>query len=317
MKRILTFLLAVVAAVCVASDGTPQERYVAKYAETAISEMHRTGVPASITLAQGLLESRAGLSELAAKGNNHFGIKCHRDWKGKTMNVDDDRKGECFRVYDDAIDSYRDHSDFLRYRDRYKSLFNLDPKDYKGWAAGLKAAGYATDPSYAQKLVKLIEDYQLYRYDEGVVEVPETPESLEEAVEVTAETSSPAVRQFRESHRFQSRRPAFEKNGVLFVVSYEGETYASIAESYGLYEKELLGYNELKKAEPLMPGTTVYIQAKAKKAASGVEKYIVGEDSETLRDICQRFAVRMKSVIKMNKLPKDYVPSEGDTIVLR
>ena len=158
MKKILALVLA---AVCfIASADSAQEKYIAKYADIAVAEMQRTGVPASITLAQGLLESGAGLSTLATKGNNHFGIKCHNDWTGKRMYHDDDRKGECFRVYKSAEDSFRDHSDFLRYYDRYKSLFDLDPKDYRAWAKGLKKAGYATDPAYAAKLVKTIEDYE-------------------------------------------------------------------------------------------------------------------------------------------------------------
>lgn len=146
-------------------EKTPQVRYIDKYSALAVDEMYRSGVPASITLAQGLLESRYGLSELATKGNNHFGIKCHNNWQGGKVYHDDDRKGECFRKYDSPEESFRDHSDFLRYRDRYKFLFDLDVNDYKGWAHGLKKAGYATDPAYPAKLIKLIEDYSLYRYD--------------------------------------------------------------------------------------------------------------------------------------------------------
>ena len=152
---------------------TPQEQYIARYSAMAVSEMYRTGVPASITLAQGLLESRHGLSPLASEGNNHFGIKCH-DWKGKTMKQDDDRRNECFRVYDNAEESFQDHSDFLRYRDRYKFLFDYEVTDYKAWAYGLKKAGYATDPSYPAKLIKLIEDYDLSAYDRMSVKEAES-----------------------------------------------------------------------------------------------------------------------------------------------
>ena len=141
------------------------ERYVRDWAPTAVREMYRSGVPASITLAQGILESRYGNSPLATEGNNHFGIKCHKGWEGKTMAYDDDEKGECFRVYDSAAESFRDHSDFLRYRDRYKFLFEFSTTDYKAWAYGLKKAGYATDPSYPEKLIRYIEDYKLYEYD--------------------------------------------------------------------------------------------------------------------------------------------------------
>ena len=168
MKRLFLMLVLVGAILAVSADKSPQEKYIAKYSATAVREMYRTGVPASITLAQGLLESRYGQSELASKGNNHFGIKCH-DWKGKTMKVDDDRRNECFRVYGSADESFRDHSDFLRYRDRYKFLFENELTDYKAWAHGLKKAGYATDPQYASKLIKIIEDYNLSQYDRMTV----------------------------------------------------------------------------------------------------------------------------------------------------
>ena len=158
MRRFASLLaLAAVLVMAVSAADTPQQQYIDRWAATAVREMYRSGVPASITLAQGILESRSGLSALAAEGNNHFGIKCHKDWKGKTMRVDDDRRSECFRVYDSAAESFRDHSDFLRYWDRYKFLFDFDTKDYESWAYGLKKAGYATDPSYPQKLIQIIE----------------------------------------------------------------------------------------------------------------------------------------------------------------
>ena len=172
MKHISTFIVSIACLFAAFSpvqaspaEDSPQQRYIDKYADLAVEEMRRSGVPASITLAQGLLESRYGLSDLAVKGNNHFGIKCHSNWNGPKMRVDDDKKNECFRKYRNVEQSYRDHSDFLRYRDRYKFLFDLDPKDYKGWAYGLKKAGYATDPAYPKKLINIIEEYELYKYD--------------------------------------------------------------------------------------------------------------------------------------------------------
>ena len=166
-KIIFVAVVIAVAAALVSAVGagnTPQEEYIRKYAPVAVREMYRSGVPASITLAQGLLESAAGRSELAVNGNNHFGIKCH-DWSGKKMYHDDDRRGECFRVYKSADESFSDHSDFLRYRDRYKPLFDNEITDYKAWAYGLRKAGYATDQAYPSKLIKIIEDYHLYDYD--------------------------------------------------------------------------------------------------------------------------------------------------------
>lgn len=171
MRRLLMLLAALLP--LLAAAQTPQQDYIAKYAALAVSEMQRTGVPASITLAQGLLESAAGLSPLAVHANNHFGIKCHDDWEGETFYKDDDSAHECFRAYPSAEDSFRAHSDFLRNRANYRSLFDLDPTDYKAWARGLKKAGYATDPSYADKLIRQIEMYGLARYDHAEADVTE------------------------------------------------------------------------------------------------------------------------------------------------
>lgn len=368
MKKVIIFISLLLLQLAAAAQGTPQERYIQKWAPTAVREMYRSGVPASITLAQGILESRYGLSSLATEGNNHFGIKCHKDWKGKSMRYDDDAKGECFRVYDSAEESFRDHSDFLRYRDRYKFLFDLKTTDYKGWAYGLKKAGYATDPNYPAKLIKYIEDYRLYEYDTMTTEDSErlakAPDNKAVAssggskVSSDGKPSSASVEKARkdarksrkarkrrqkaepapdvipasplsleepkridktglEVFRFSLTREAYSRNGVPFITSVEGETYSSIAQSYHLYLNELLRFNDLSRPEELLPGTVVYLQAKKKQSEKGLDKYIVGEDEESLRDICQRFAVRMSSVVRMNGFSADYKPREGDTIVLR
>lgn len=291
----------------VTSGDTPQHKYIDKYKDIAVREMHRSGVPASITLAQGLLESRYGLSELAAKGNNHFGIKCH-GWRGRTMRVDDDRRNECFRVYDNAEQSFQDHSSFLRSRDRYKFLFDLDPTDYKSWAHGLRTAGYATDPDYGSKLVRLIEEYALYNLDTDK-DLPETPHKLETPVQIRSDA--------RHTFSFPLSRQLYSQNGVPFVYSIEGETYDDIARQYDLFRKEILKYNDLDMAEPLAPGSIVYLQAKKKDAAKGVELYTVGEDGESLRDIAQRFGIKLSALLKKNKIPRDYRTKEGDEIILR
>ena len=378
-----------------ATAQVPQiEKYVEEWAPTAVREMYRSGVPASITLAQGILESRYGLSPLAAEGNNHFGIKCHKDWTGKKQYHDDDEKGECFRVYDSADESFRDHSDFLRYRDRYKFLFEFETTDYKSWANGLKKAGYATDPGYPDKLIKYIEDYKLNEYDSMTLaqaeallqdkietreEAPKTvkaetkvdkkpepkvekkaetkadkraevkAEKAERKAEKAAEKAAGKARKARnkvseddeeltgkipesplsleeakkidksqlEEFKFSLTREAYSKNGVPFVTSSEGETYRSIADRYGLFLKELLKYNDLDAAQELLPGTVVYLQAKKNQSQKGLDKFIVDEDGQSLRDICQRFGVKMSSVIKMNGFEDGYEPREGDTIVLR
>ena len=140
--------------------------YIKKFAPAAVKNMRFYKIPASITLAQGVLESGYGESTLAKRANNHFGIKCHKEWRGRSIRHDDDEEDECFRSYKNPLKSYRDHSLFLVDRNRYNSLFELKRKDYKGWAKGLKAAGYATDPKYAEKLISLIERFNLTRFDE-------------------------------------------------------------------------------------------------------------------------------------------------------
>lgn len=318
MKKLLMVAVALCLGV-MAFAQSAQEKYISTYAEIAVQEMYRSGIPASITLAQGMLESGNGRSELAVKSNNHFGIKCHNNWNGGRVYHDDDAKGECFRKYDHVHQSYRDHSDFLRYRDRYKFLFDLKPTDYKGWAYGLKKAGYATDPSYPTKLIRLIEEYRLYQYDtktasfgaagKAVVARPAPPSVIEQAL--------PVADQVRKKYfQFETTRQMFSKNGVPFIYSAEGETYKSIADANGLFVKELLKFNDLTEDEILRPGTVVYLQSKKNAAVKGLEKHVV-ESGETLRDIAQRYAVKMGKLYKLNGWSKEYEPKEGDCIKLR
>lgn len=321
MKRSLLLLLTLLSVTAFAQrTGQVQQNYIDTYSAIAVEEMLRTGVPASITLAQGLLESGAGLSTLATEGNNHFGIKCHKGWTGKTMYMDDDRRGECFRVYDSAAESFRDHSDFLRYRDRYKFLFDLELTDYKGWAIGLKKAGYATDPKYSAKLIKYIEDYNLARFDivttKEAAAMPESPLKIEEPVAAPAVRNGISVPASEQFH-FPLSRKLYSLNNVPFVYSMEGETYRSIAKQYHLFKWEILKYNDLKAEEPLLPGTIVYLQAKKKQAPKGLEMYIVAEDGEDFHAICQRFAVKEKAILKLNGWVLPVQLEEGDEIKLR
>ena len=237
------------------------------------------------------------------------------------MRKDDDARNECFRAYSSADQSFRDHSDFLRYRDRYKFLFDLERTDYKGWAYGLKKAGYATDPGYASKLIKYIEDYQLYRYDDISREeeaiLPEAPHKIEEPV-LAAETKDGVPAQPSEEFQFALTRQLFSVNGVPFVYALEGESYASIAKYYHLFQREILKYNDLKADAPLYPGDIVYLGAKKNKAPKGLELYIVEQDGEDFRTICQRFAVKEKAVRRLNGFDSGAVElREGDEIKLR
>ena len=313
MKRLLLVLMTVLLSIGAAKN--PKLDYIDKYSDIAIKEMKRTGVPASITLAQGILESNAGQSVLATKGNNHFGIKCHNDWKGKTMKMDDNAPKECFRVYPNAEASFRDHSDFLRSRDRYKSLFELKQTDYKGWARGLKKAGYATDPGYADKLITLIEDYELYRFDKGVKVSVKPPLEIEEPKVVQLEPR-PGMK-YQESVTFSTARKVYSQNGVPFVYSEAGETSASIAASNGLFLKELLKFNDHEQELALEPGTMVYLARKKAQGPVGVNKYVVEKDGETLRDIAQRFGIRYAALQKLNIVLYGKTLEEGDTVILR
>ena len=175
MKNFFLFLIIILVSSCSSLKQTTNNEssvedkiniYIKKYAPAATKNMRFFKIPASITLAQGILESGYGEGTKKKNANNHFGIKCHKDWKGKSIKHDDDEKNECFRSYKNPLRSYRDHSLFLVDRDRYSSLFELNRKDYRGWALGLKAAGYATDPKYADKLISLIERFKLTRFDE-------------------------------------------------------------------------------------------------------------------------------------------------------
>ena len=328
---IISIFLCLTASAALHADEqkSPQEKYIERFASLAVEEMYRSGVPASITLAQGLLESRYGLSDLAAKGNNHFGIKCHNNWQGGRMYHDDDAKGECFRKYDSPEQSYRDHSDFLRYRDRYKFLFDYDVTDYKAWAHGLKKAGYATDPAYPSKLIRLIEEYKLHEYDlkpdkksdrksrkkakdkadEQVTDVlPEPPLQIE-APRRMAEDQ-------RHVFRFNVAREVYVRNGVPYVLSVEGDTYEGLAASNNLFLREILKFNDLSGEERLLPGTVVYLQPKKKQGVKGLEKHVV-EEGDSMRDIAQRYGIKLARLYKINGMSPTDVVREGDIIKLR
>lgn len=316
MKKFLTIIFPLLLGVMLGADTTAQkaEAYISRYGQLAVSEMHRSGVPASITLAQGMLESSYGQSVLAREANNHFGIKCHSDWTGATIHADDDAKGECFRKYGFAADSYRDHSDFLRFKPRYASLFDYERTDYKSWANGLKKAGYATDPKYASKLINIIETYDLGRFDREISsaeEIPESPVALESATRYQGTGRSGTF-------AFSLSREVLQKNGIPFIYAREGETYRSIADQYDFFLKELLMFNDQKADRALVPGEIVYLRNKAKTAVKGLEKHICS-DGETLWGISQKYAVSLKSLMKMNRIndASTYQVREDNTLILR
>ena len=271
--------------------------YFDTYKDVAIEQMLKYHIPASITLAQGVLESGAGRSELAKKANNHFGIKCH-GWTGRKSYHDDDELGECFRAYDNAYESYQDHSIFLTSSQRYSSLFRLKMKDYKGWAKGLKACGYATSPTYATRLIEIIELYKLYRYDN---ERHYDKYQLEQA------------------HRKGGiRRQVSEFNNNYYVLARKGDTFRSIAEDVDVSYRKLAKFNERDKNDALEDGEIVWLQKKRRKAPKDYKGYIHRvKNGESMYSISQKYGIRLKYLYKMNNLTPDYMIAVGDPLRVR
>ena len=263
--------------------------YISRYAGMAVEQMKQYGIPASITLAQGLLESDAGRSSLATKCNNHFGIKCHSDWTGRKIYHDDDARQECFRCYSNADESFRDHSLFLVNGSRYKSLFKLGPTDYKGWARGLKAAGYATSPTYADKLIELIERYGLDSYDSG---------------------SGVRLKPGQLPHQ------PLLVNGQRCVRLREGKTLKDIAREYGMQLSLLRRFNEVDRKFVPPSGTNVYLERKKTRADREHRTYVVRK-GDSLWSISQQFGVRMKPLANRNKLSDENPLTVGMTLLLR
>lgn len=288
------------------TEGQSRKEFIQKYKHIAIREMERTGIPASITLAQGIFESGCGSSELSRQANNHFGIKCH-DWIGETYHMDDDAEDECFRKYESPEQSWIDHSEFLTSRPRYAGLFKLSATDYKAWAKGLKAAGYATNPHYAEKLIKIIEEEQLYQYDHKVKHPTGAP------AETIAATSNSASASSVTSVNYHKREEI--KNGILCIEIKKGDTFENIAKYYGIKLKKLLAYND-KKDSSLMVGQYVFLKRKKSKAARGYEFHRV-KKGENLYLISQMYGVRLKSLVAFNYINADTALEEGEKIYLR
>ena len=269
--------------------------YFNLYKDIAIEQMQKYHIPASITLAQGVLESGAGRSELATRGNNHFGIKCN-GWTGRKVYHDDDERNECFRAYDNVYESFIDHSVFLTTSKRYSSLFQLELTDYKGWAKGLKACGYATSPTYATKLIEIIQLYKLYQFDTA-----------------------------KEYDKFQAQQVkngdlrhiyAFNKN--YYLIARKGDTFRSIAKEVDVSYRKLAKYNERNKKDKLEEGEIVWLKKKRSKAPKdykGRSHYV--KSGESMYSISQRYGIRLKKLYKINNLPPDYQIRVGEAIRLR
>lgn len=286
---------------------TTREEYIQKFYKLAISEMQRSGIPASITLAQGCWESGNGNSRLATQANNHFGIKCKSAWRGKTIHHDDDSSQECFRKYEHAEASYIDHSNFLMSGSRYGFLFQLDPKDYTAWAHGLKKAGYATDPTYAQRLIKIIEEFKLYVYDEYVDNRPLAAlkkEPTQIKVENPVSTRQPLT------HKIERR------NGLRTIVVAPGDTYQSLTKDLKLKDWELHTYNDIVKGSQPKVNEILYVEAKYKKANRSHKQH-VAEKGDQMHYIAQRYGLKLKPLLKRNRMKGNDQPVAGQIIYLR
>jgi hypothetical protein len=305
---------------------TPAD-YIMTYKEAAQTEMRLYKIPASITLAQGILESNSGNSALARKANNHFGIKCKPEWKGATMLQDDDAKGECFRKYNTVWESYRDHSLFLSTRSYYTDLFKLEITDYKGWAYGLKTAGYATEPRYAELLIGIIEDYKLYEYDKEVVngqlvqvvdtasvEYVHIKDTVRDNITLIPDSAVLQQTDFSDIEFAENGKQIYRMNGVRYVLAWVGETYASIAADFNLSEKELLLFNDYKKSHKPVSGEIVFIETKMDRGP--VEFHIVA-DGETMQSISQQYGMKLRELYRKNLMKQGTEPTSGQRLYLQ
>lgn len=324
MKRALIISIIILMLVTLfANSQTKLSRreYIDMYKNLAIREMHQFGIPASITLAQACLESENGNGLLARKSNNHFGIKCKSNWVGERVFHNDDELGECFRKYQYVEESYIDHSLFLNQNSRYSGLFKLQATDYRGWAHGLKQAGYATDPKYPEKLIKLIEDENLQEFDR--VKPGDMPSVSNEgttnnkpfSVEAAKEKISKGFGQY--SIDPYNSREIWEYNGLKAVKAIGGDTYESIARELDMKEWEIRTYNDLsRKAPDPKPGTVLYVERKRYVAQKGNDLYRA-QAGETMYVIAQKYGIRLSSLYRKNRMKKGTEPKPGQQIYLR
>lgn len=300
------------------------EAYIKQYADLAMSEMRRTGVPASITLAQAVIESDYGRSRLARVANNHFGIKCHNGWTGRRIYHNDDRRGECFRRYRDADESFRDHSDFLRRGSRYESLFYLRQDDYKGWARGLKSAGYATNPRYANMLIDMIERNRLHLYDEMVLSGrgnvrakvlnPVSTEMIHN--EVIKDDTARQPESNADRYVIERGNRVKTRNFLPYIVVREGDTFESLAREFDLFSRELQIFNDLDDNADLQAGQLLYLQMKRNRAERGKNYHIVKE-GETMHSISQLYGIRLRVLYRKNRMEPGHEPDPGTELWLR
>ncbi len=281
-----------------------QQDYIARYKDDAVRDMLKTGVPASITLAQGMYESENGNSRLAREANNHFGIKCHKEWSGPSLIKDDDEKNECFRKYDSVLESYDDHSNFLRTRERYRFLFDYDITDYKKWAHGLKKAGYATNPEYAYKLIKIIEENNLQELDRAGLTASAAPPPP--GVRTAANNPPPSKTEKTTASRLV-------ENNIPYVVAGRGDSWLSLARQQDIMLWQLLKYNDADKGSNLSEGEVVYLKPKRNRARAD---YHVVREGESMRSISQVYGLKLKQLYRRNHIELYQEPAAGTRLSL-
>ena len=293
VKFVIVFIFFFIPSLFFSQDSKKSRQdYIKEYSDAAVDQMIKYQIPASITLAQGILESGNGNSLLSTKGKNHFGIKCHNDWNGKKIFLDDDKKNECFRSYKNVSESYEDHSLFLTKYSRYSFLFDLKITDYKGWAKGLKKAGYATNPKYPDLLIKIIEENELYSFDKK----SKTNVKLE-----TTKSNDPKI--------------LVHENNIKYIVSQEDESLLDIAKKLNMGLWQLYKYNDISKSNEIYKeDQVVFLQPKRNKAKI---KYHTIENSESLWEISQIYGVKLKKLKSKNKLLLTKKLKSGDKISLR
>ena len=334
MKKIICLLGCLLGGVAVFAQYNEQDirDYIEQYADVAVKKMHEYKIPASITVAQGIFESACGKSRLATEGNNHFGIKCH-EWDGDTILVDDDELQECFRKYASVEESYNDHSLFLTNRKRYANLFQLDIMDYKSWARTLKQDGYATNPQYADRLISLIERFNIARLDTiyqqtygkcpltelGTKPVAETTPAAQSGSQPTTDKHGKKVftaigSEYPSDQSPFTYRKVFKNNNTYFVIAEKGDTYAKIAQDIQVMVDNLRKFNDAGPNDEPVENEIVYVEAKARGNAMRVHTVQAGE---TLRYISQRYGVQLRYILKYNMLEDNSVIHPGDQILLR
>jgi LysM repeat protein len=348
IKKIQIAFIFIFCSITIYAQKEKAIAYISLYKDAAITEMQRSGVPAAITLAQGMLESGYGEGELCKKSNNHFGIKCKDDWTGDKVYHDDDSKQECFRAYPSAAESYKDHSNFLKSRPWYGFLFKLDPTDYEGWAKGLKKAGYATEKDYANRLIKIINDFELQQFSLAAVASPKKANEQILTVDTISKNETATITTIADSSitetkkedtiiidkkedtiiaevpiqtidtiiKKQSKYPdgIFTINHSKVFYAKEGTSLLSIANKYGISLSKLIAFNDIIEMDILNADTLIFIEPKLKKGASD---FHIVQEGETIHCISQTEGIQVSSLLQYNAIKSGIALKKDEKIYLR